>query len=706
MSSASRLLCYVLMASLLLGISLPTDARDEGQAPYTHPLFVKALFDDIDDGEFFTIFNPCQETIDISNWSISDGEGILHLANGIMLPPNSELTVARSYSSYLRQNKVPPDCSIIDNIEDPPFIRMSGSFRLSNNGDELVLRNSKGDIVDGIAFGDSSDISSMGNCWQGGYIPSPGRGSLITRQRNAEGYIDTNSKSDWLALRVYRPGQSDFSPLEANATVTPLILPEHSNMVLTSLRAAKTKVRICTYEFDSRVVTALLENLIEEGIKVEILIEGSPVGGLKGDSILLLDRLSNKGATIFEMRSPLSGDAVRRYPYLHSKYLVIDSDVSIILSENLVADVFDIELGHGNRGSGAIIVSEQVASYLDMVFRADAHSGFPDVICRDAESQESLNSSGNKLDSSFPKRLVSIPPSSACRVRLMPFPDVSDVISGIEKLISVTERSLLVEVFYADHDWKTPMMGMIINPILSLIKSKMGSLEEFIFCLDGSWLSSKNGCNADVIDALSSSRESRPEKFYLGFQNKSAPFSIVHNKGFVIDHRYSIISSVNWGFESACSNRELAVLIDDATIARFFENNIRRDVFGDSDPPRLLPRFSFSPEGDTISVSISPESDESGLRSVTITADGNRRSNWSMEISLDHPPRRIEIEAFDLWGNRADMSVVPFPTSNELVIGQSFAGTLVSIFSSAGMAYAIISSFRLWLRMKKTSSRI
>lgn len=706
MSTTCRLLCYVLVASLSLGMSLQTDARDDGQAQGSHPLFVKVLFDDIADGEFFTIFNPCQETIDISNWSISDGEGILHLANGIKLPPNSELTVARSYSSYLRQNGVAPDCSIIDNIQDPPFIRTSGSFRLSNNGDELVLKNSKGDIIDGIAFGDRSDTGSLGSCWQGGYIPSPGRGSLIIRQRNAEEYIDTDSKSDWLALRVYRPGQSAFSPLEANAIATPLIFPEHSNVVLTSLRAATTKVRICTYEFDSRVITMLLENLIEEGIKVEILIEGSPVGGIKDDSILLLDRLSNKGATIFEMRSPPSGDAVRRYPYLHSKYIVIDSDVSIVLSENLVAEVFDTELGYGNRGSGAIIVSEQVASYLDIVFRVDAHSGFPDIICRDIESQGSPNSSGNKLNSSFPRRLVSIPPSSACRVRVMPFPDVSDVVSGIEKLIFATERSLLVEVFYADYDWKTPMMGTIINPILSLIKSKMDSLEEFIFCLDGSWLSSKNGGNADVIDALSSSRESRPAKFYLSFQNKSAPFSIVHNKGFVIDHRYSIISSVNWGFESACSNRELAVLIDDATIAGFFEDNIRRDVFGDSNPPRLLPRFSFSPKGDTISLSISPESDESGLRSVTITADGNRRSNWSMEISLDHPPKKIEIEAIDLWGNRADVSIVPFPASNELVLGQSFAGTLVSIFSFAGMAYAIISSLRFWLRMKRTGSRI
>ena len=99
MSSIRRIFCSILATLLLSGISLHADAGYSDQADAPFLLFTKVLFDDIDNGEFFSIFNPGHEKLDISNWSISDGEGELLLAPGSSILPHSELTVARSYSS-------------------------------------------------------------------------------------------------------------------------------------------------------------------------------------------------------------------------------------------------------------------------------------------------------------------------------------------------------------------------------------------------------------------------------------------------------------------------------------------------------------------------------------------------------------------------------------------------------------------------------
>jgi len=702
-----RFICGMLSILLLAGSPIPADALSAFDVDIPNLLFIKVQFDDVDNGEFFTIYNAGRTTIDLTNWSIADGEGELLFQTGSAILPKEEIAIARSQSSYLRQNGEAPDCSILEGAGNSVSVRSSGSFRLANDGDELLLRNPKKTVTDCVSFGSRSNADSLGDFWHGDSVPSPGRGCILVRQRSGEGYLDTDSKSDWISLRVYRPGQSSFTPLECDAEVTALVLPDHSNLILDLLQSAEKRVRICTYEFRSRVMKYYLTNLMKRGVEVEMLVEGSPVGGIKDESIELLSSLDLEGAEISVMKSPSSGDAVRRYSYLHSKYMTIDNHVSIILSENFVSDIFDVELGRGNRGWGAVIESSRVASYLNALYDSDAHREFPDVIPLSSMASLQLEDRNSAFENRLPDRFVPPPPSAKCTVKLMPFPDVTDVDSGIEKIISQAKGSLSVELFYADSNWKTSMKGTMINPILSLMLSKMKSLDELVVCLDGSWLSSESQRNAEVIDLLSRGEYSDHSRFYLGYQNRSAPFSILHNKGFVMDHRYSVVSSVNWGFESACSNRELSVVIDDRTIASFFEGCILRDVFGDSDPPSLRPSFSFSDDGYSLILSVSTDSDYSGLKRLTFITDDGRVSNWSAEIDIEHPPGYVDVHAVDLWGNTADVRLTLFPSQG--YAGSSYSDTKIMLSGAAiaGILYALISSIRFWLkRMRIESSRV
>jgi len=45
----------------------------------------------------------------------------------------------------------------------------------------------------------------------------------------------------------------------------------------------------------------------------------------------------------------------------------------------------------------------------------------------------------------------------------------------------------------------------------------------------------------------------------------------VHNKGFVVDHRKVVVSSQNWSGQGVLENRDAGLIIDNATIAQYFE---------------------------------------------------------------------------------------------------------------------------------------
>ncbi|MEM3038595.1 MAG: hypothetical protein QXE45_04280, partial [Thermoplasmata archaeon] len=105
-----RLMAGILLITLLASSSISADAIIAYDDCAHDLLFVRIQFDDIDDGEFFSICNVGRVAVDLANWSITDGEGDLIFRTGLEIMPMRELTIARSYSSYLRQNGQAPNC--------------------------------------------------------------------------------------------------------------------------------------------------------------------------------------------------------------------------------------------------------------------------------------------------------------------------------------------------------------------------------------------------------------------------------------------------------------------------------------------------------------------------------------------------------------------------------------------------------------------
>jgi cardiolipin synthase len=653
------------------------------------------LFDDTRDGEFFSIFNPGAGDISVGNWSLSDGEGSLILPISCHIAPNRMLTIARNATRFHEQNNRIPDLSIMPSSLQPSKPTVRGSFRLANDGDELVLMDCSGGTIDAVAFGTSARTADLGTHWHGPPIPSPGRSRILVRQSN----IDTDSASDWLALRDYRPGQSNFDPVADRSPVTVLVLPEHSNLIIDAIGSARLSVLICSYEFDSLLVSSTIIGLLGKGVSVKILLEGCPAGGISNRSKALLPILEDAGAKISFAQPSSEKDLPRRYSYVHAKYIVIDGRTSIVLSENLVSNVFDAELGHGNRGWAAILDSLSIASALTELFEFDADPRFPDVHSgTDAISSRMMDI--NLSAATRPHRVVGQEPISAtCESELFIFPDCTGAGTAIDGLITEAKDSIYAEIFYADAVWKTPMLGEVTSPILGASAALVGRSMGSYICFDNNSLfSGTENRNIRAIDMLSAVVKRNDAKTLIGFPPGRAPFDILHNKGMVLDHRLSWISSVNWNYESVCANREIGLLIDDGSVAGFFERNVKLDMLGEEDPPVISPELKLSEDGSKWSVYMSGSSDDSGLKSVTFTSSDGSRSRWTYNLNLSDRDIRLDVKIIDLWGNEASGRILIFPTGSSLTGWQPVAflssGMTLSMISFAGIGAILVSYIR------------
>jgi len=671
--------CTVSCADAVSSMAAAADADQ-------HPLFSRVLYNDIRDGEFFSVFNPSRETLALSNWTVSDGEGSICFPSSCVIAARSEAVVARNASRFLEQNGRLPDFSLSPNPLGVRTLSAVGAFRLANDGDELILSDPGDDIIDALAFGPAGSTGDIAGCWHGPSIPSPGRSRILVRQSEAGAFMDSDSSVDWVALRDYRPGQSSFSPHESQARVTCLLMPDHSDLVIQRISEARESLEICSYEFDSWQVYSALNESLSKGVSVRMLLEGSPAGGISNKSVWLLSALVSRGAEVYLMRTPDEKDSLRRYSYVHSKYIVIDRNSIIVMSENLVYNAFDTELGRGNRGWAAMIESPILAKHLSSLFASDVDMRFRDVQRFDlAAPHERPPDTATRI----PHRIVGrIPLTSDCGVKLFAFPDCTGRRTVIQGLINGSGESFFAELFYADTYWSAPMLGEVESPLIREMAQLARKAGEFYVCLDNNSLfSDGDNRNGQALARLETALPYRSGGSRVGFPPHNAPFEIVHNKGMVLDHRYSWISSVNWNYESTCANREVAVLVDDPAIAGFYEDCIKTDLGGESDPPVMQPRLEMSKDRSAWELTLSGSSDGTGIKRAEFeTGDGERHS-WSCMIPADSRSVMISVNATDLWGNTAECGLLLFPEDPPTVASFSgiSEGHAVSGLSAAAM---------------------
>lgn len=528
------------------------------------------------DDEFVEIANPGGSFVDLTNWSLSDGEGDARFPSGTMLAPGTVVTATGNATRYAEDLLISPDFTW--RVGDAPILSGSG-LRLANAGDEVLLLDANRDIVDAFVYGGSA---YAGPGWVGASAPAPGRGEVSVRIRTSQGFADTDTAADWDATRKHRLGQSDFHPQALNLTARPVsfVSPEDGARPLLSFLASATRtIEVAVYTLTSDAVAAILAERQDSGVRVRVLLEGAPVGGIDDREAWIVPGLVNAG---IEVRWLASGsDVVKRYRYLHAKYALVDGAAAFITSENFGEAGFPLDGPPGNRGWSVILPDLRIAGQLWEVFEEDF----------DPRRRDSVPAAGDGVTVLGPPPAVPrwVPRTDECctAARLIIGPDNALDRDRILGLLASARERIWIEAFYAEDPWPSGP-----SPFLAAAFDAARRGVSVRILLDQSpWTSTDpESGNEALVTALLERARAAGLDMDARLHPDVASIERIHNKGVIVDGRAVLVSSLNWAYVSATQDREIGVIFEDSESAARFEASFAADWDG-----RDLRPMTFGP---------------------------------------------------------------------------------------------------------------
>ncbi len=331
--------------------------------------------------------------VDLDGWELcKDVSGALScrvLPASLVLSPTTSLWVARDAAAFSTSFGFAPGGVLI------PWL----SAGLANDGDEVVLRDDRGVVVDAVVFeGGNSAVPG----WSGEAVyPYAGSGNF-----GSEGQIlqraldeatglpvrDTDTAADWLQYaddpyrgrRVLYPGwdlEAFYQPLAVTeqASLTVAIAPDHAAEVfLQAVAGAQASVEAEFYDLKHYTITRALADLAGRGISVTVLLEGEPAGGLDDQERWACQQIDAAGGQCWFMfnENDDPGEYIfDRYTNLHSKVVLVDRQWVLISSQNPThSGLPGDDKGDGTWGSRGVLFltnAPSVVARVAQIFDAD-----------------------------------------------------------------------------------------------------------------------------------------------------------------------------------------------------------------------------------------------------------------------------------------------------------------------------------------------
>ncbi|MBC7224363.1 MAG: lamin tail domain-containing protein, partial [Anaerolineae bacterium] len=199
--------------------------------PPSHPLLIsEVLYDGTEPGEgdeFVEIWNPLAEPVDLGGYKVGDeerrvplmaleGEGMYAFPEGLLLGPGEVVVVARDAAAFQARFGRWPDFQFLGTAPEVPRLARytawsTGSWALTNGGDEVLLLGPGDDLVDAVAYreGDLGGLGLVGSM----AAPAP-------RSMQRVGTADSGDLCDDFVARSPNPGEVTWPP-EPPATPPP-----------------------------------------------------------------------------------------------------------------------------------------------------------------------------------------------------------------------------------------------------------------------------------------------------------------------------------------------------------------------------------------------------------------------------------------------------------------------------------------------------
>ncbi|MFW6000225.1 MAG: phospholipase D-like domain-containing protein [Halorubrum sp.] len=480
-------------------------------------------------GEYLVVRLP-----ERGNWSLSDG---YHEAE---IPADARGVVALSTDPANATPLLDDEAAVAGTggTGDPTLRALDDHFPLAASGDRVELRRN-GTAVAVVDY----DRAPEGHRW----------------------------RADW---GEWRPrGYEPRSPRRtANAAVSPFVLPDSPGVPVEPLRTADDRLFLAGYTLTSERVVEALVAAADRGVRVRVLLEGSPVGGFSTRSAALIDRLTAAGV---EVR--LLDAEVERFRFHHPKYAVAD-DRAVVLTENWKPSGtggrsnrgWGVVVGggagaEGGAGSGGGVGTEAeadraaaVADDLAALFRADFEA-------RDARPWTEFRADtefhdGGRANGSYPTRFDAPAEPTAADVTVLTAPgNAADRI--VARIDAADERVLAV----------VPRVGGRNDRIVRALRRAADRGVDVHLLLSDAWYDRE--ANRALAENLSA------EPITVDLAEPRGRFGKVHAKGLVVDDT-AVVGSLNWNPSAATNNREVLLAVEDESVADFYARAYAADWRG------------------------------------------------------------------------------------------------------------------------------
>jgi phosphatidylserine/phosphatidylglycerophosphate/cardiolipin synthase-like enzyme len=492
------------------------------------------------DWEHVILVNTGNGPMNISGWTLSDGEGTLSIPEDSTLLPGIRTAVAHNASAFQILWSTPPDL----------IAERRGSFVLADKGDSLALLDPSGAVIDQLCYGITSDPSPVG--WSGDPVTTPSSmpwGRLLQRG-NTE---DTDTALDWTGWWEPRCGWLDQSPSrEYQVNATTFTTPDGGWSALSwAISSAEEDLSIAIYDLSSRDLAAVIADRASNGVRTRVLVEDRPVGETVTGLVTrdrILAALAVAGVEVWLTRPSEKGVSHAPYLYHHEKYCIVDDDTIVVTTENWCPTSFppggDIEFG--SRGWGAIIVGEGPVSDLEEVFENDLTVS---AVRWEPEDVEPIDLPDPVLSGIVPPSLL------ASKARVMMGPELwGGDLAVLVDIIGGAKETILLELAYLQLWW-----GHELSPLVEALLSVATRGVDVRLVLDPGVEGEGRGTLED-LHLLAAQRGATGIRGVLASNLSNA--TRLHAKGAIIDGRTAVLGSLNWAWSSVARNREVVVVVE------------------------------------------------------------------------------------------------------------------------------------------------
>lgn len=335
--------------------------------------------------EAIALRNLSSQSVDIGGWLLTDANtSASKIPAGTQLQPHQLIWLTGDADAFRQQFGFAPGVTL---APWPGF---------ANHGDEVLLLDQNEQLVDAVVYGDG-DTSILG--WAGTAVQPytvlgvfGNNGQILFRKSDTVTGLpssDSDSAVDWAQAisdpyagrRVRFPGwdlQEFFFPVrsEQPASLTIAVAPDNAlETVVETINKAQNRLQITTLTFENLAIADALVKAATRGVAIEILLEGSPVGGITDLEKAVCKSIEYAGGQCWFMISDQENRIYDRYQFMHAKYMIIDSELVLISSENLSPNSMpDDDKGDGTWGRRGTVLTTgapEIVEALRTVFARD-----------------------------------------------------------------------------------------------------------------------------------------------------------------------------------------------------------------------------------------------------------------------------------------------------------------------------------------------